>query len=119
VEGVASGFDCAGVGVLCPSTHRAADYTTGLFTDDEQFYFVVNTPHSFLTQHFLERLQVSGTIYQPYHHAIEPEKIHVVQENGKKLVYAKGYFIDPEGHKALFNEGRVVNGVWVCDECAS
>jgi hypothetical protein len=54
VEGVASGFDCAVVSVLCPSTHRAADYTTGIFTDDKEFYFVVNIPQSFMTEYFLE-----------------------------------------------------------------
>jgi len=90
-----------------------------VFTDDEQFYFVVNIPQSFMTQHFLDRLEITGRIYEPYRHAIEPEEIHLVQEDGKKLVYEEGYFIDPNGHKALFNEGRVVDGVWVCDKCAS
>ncbi len=53
VEGEASGFDCAVVEVLCPSTHRVADFTTGIFTADKQFYFVVNIPQSFMTQYFL------------------------------------------------------------------
>ncbi|NIR51668.1 MAG: hypothetical protein GWN61_18925, partial [candidate division Zixibacteria bacterium] len=78
VEGVTSGFDCAVVGLLCPSTHRAADYTTGIFTDDKQFYFVVNIPQSFLTQYFLDHLEITGTVYNPYHHAIEPEEIHLL-----------------------------------------
>lgn len=117
VEGVASGFDCAVVNVLCPSTHRAADYTTGLFTDDAQFYFVANIPQSFMTQYFLDRLEITGTIYKPYHHAIEPEEIHLVEGNEKTLVYQEGYFIDPNGHRALFNEGRTVDGVWYCDQC--
>jgi hypothetical protein len=118
IEGVASGFDCAVVGVLCPTTHRAADYTTGIFTDESQFYFVVNIPQSFLTQHFLERLEVAGKVYPPYDYALEPEHIRVVKEGEKKLVYDAGYFYDPHGHKALFNQGRVVNGVWLCDTCA-
>lgn len=118
VEGEASGFDCAVVEVLCPSTHRAADFTTGIFTADKNFYFVVNIPQSFMTQYFLEKLSVTGKIYHPYDHAIEPERIHLLKDGEKKLVYESGYFFDPHGHKAMFNQGRVVEGVWVCDQCA-
>ncbi len=118
VEGEASGFDCAVVNVLCPSTHRAADFTTGIFTADKNFYFVVNIPQSFMTQYFLEKLSVSGKIYHPYDDAIEPEQIHLLKDDEKKLVYESGYFFDPHGHKAMFNQGRVVDGVWVCDQCA-
>lgn len=118
VAGVASGFDCAVVDVLCPSTHRAADFTTGIFTDDRKFYFVVNIPQSFMTQYFLERLSVTGKIYHPYDAAVEPEQIYLLKDGEKKLVYESGYFFDPQGHKAMFNQGRVVDGVWVCDRCA-
>lgn len=118
VEGIASGFDCAVVDVLCPSTHRAADFTTGIFTDQKEFYFVVNIPQSFMTQYFLETLAVTGKVYHPYDDAIEPEQIHLVKGGGKKLVYESGYFFDPHGHKAMFNQGRVVDGVWLCDQCA-
>jgi len=118
VEGEASGFDCAVVEVLCPSTHRAADFTTGIFTADKKFYFVVNIPQSFMTQYFLEKLSVTGKIYHPYDDAIEPEQIHLPKDGEKKLVYESGYFFDPHGHKAMFNQGRVVDGVWVCDQCA-
>jgi hypothetical protein len=118
VEGEASGFDCAVVEVLCPSTHRAADFTTGIFTGNKEFYFVVNIPQSFMTQYFLEKLSVTGKIYHPYDDAIEPEQIHLLKDDEKKLVYESGYFFDPHGHKAMFNQGRVVDGVWVCDQCA-
>jgi hypothetical protein len=118
VEGIASGFDCAVVDVLCPSTHRAADFTTGIFTDKREFYFVVNIPQSFMTQYFLERMAVTGKVYHPYDEAIEPEQIHLLKDGQKKLVYEAGYFYDPQGHKAMFNQGRVVDGVWVCDQCA-
>lgn len=37
--------------LFCPTTHRGADYTTGVFTDEQSFYFVVNIPQSFLQQH--------------------------------------------------------------------
>jgi hypothetical protein len=119
VEGEASGFDCAVVDVLCPTTHRAADFTTGIFTADKKFYFVVNIPQSFMTQHFLEKMSVTGKIYHPYDDAIEPEQIHHLTKDGqKKLVYDAGYFFDPNGHKSMFNQGRVIDGVWVCDQCA-
>ncbi len=118
VEGEASGFDCAVVEVLCPSTHRAADFTTGIFTGNKEFYFVVNIPQSFMTQYFLEKLSVTGKIYRPYDDAIEPEQIHLLKDGEKKLVYESGYFFDPHGHKAMFNQGRVVDGVWACDQCA-
>lgn len=118
VDGEASGFDCAVVEVLCPSTHRAADFTTGIFTADKKFYFVVNIPQSFLTQYFLERLSVTGKVYHPYDTAVEPEQIYYLKDGQKKLVYAAGYFYDPQGHKAMFNQGRAVNGVWLCDQCA-
>jgi hypothetical protein len=118
VEGEASGFDCAVVDVLCPSTHRAADFTTGIFTADKKFYFVVNIPQSFMTQYFLEKLSVTGKIYHPYDDAIEPEQIHLLKNGEKKLVYESGYFYDPQGHKSMFNQGRVVDGMWVCDQCA-
>jgi hypothetical protein len=118
VEGEASGFDCAVVDVLCPSTHRAADFTTGIFTADKKFYFIVNIPQSFMTQYFLEKMSVTGKIYHPYDDALEPEQIHLLKAGEKKLVYESGYFFDPQGHKAMFNQGRVVDGVWVCDQCA-
>lgn len=118
VAGTISGFDCAVVGVLCPSTHRGADYTNGIFTDEEEFFFVVNIPQSYLRQYFLEDLEITGQVYPGYHNAVEPEKIHLLQEEGKKLVYESGYFIDPQGHRALFNEGKLVEGIWRCDNCA-
>jgi hypothetical protein len=119
VEGEASGFDCAVVEVLCPSTHRAADFTTGIFTADKKFYFIVNIPQSFMTQYFLEKLSVTGKIYHPYDDAIEPEQIHHLTKDGqKKLVYDAGYFFDPNGHKSMFNQGRVIDGAWVCEQCA-
>lgn len=116
VEGTISGYDCAVAGLLCPSTHRAADYTNGVFTDDGAFYFVVNIPQSFLTQYFLKRLQVTGKVYQPYDYAVEPEKIFLVQDQDKKLVYEAGYFIDANGRKCTFNQGRVIDGLWACNE---
>jgi len=118
VEGEASGFDCAVVEVLCPSTHRAADFTTGIFTAQKEFYFIVNIPQSFMTQHFLENMLVAGKVYHPYDDAIEPEQIYLLKNGEKKLVYDAGYFFDAQGHKAMFNQGRVVDGVWVCDQCA-
>jgi len=118
VEGEASGFDCAVVEVLCPSTHRAADFTTGIFTPQKEFYFIVNIPQSFMTQYFLEKMSVTGKIYHPYDSALEPEQIYLLKNGERKLVYDAGYFYDPQGHKAMFNQGRVVNGVWVCDQCA-
>lgn len=118
VEGEASGFDCAVVEVLCPSTHRAADFTTGIFTPQKEFYFIVNIPQSFMTQYFLEQMSVTGKVYLPYENAIEPEQIHLLKDGEKKLVYESGYFYDPQGHKSMFNQGRVVDGMWVCDQCA-
>jgi len=118
VEGVTSGFDCAVVGLKCPSTHRGADYTRGIFTADKQFYFVANIPQSFLTQYFLDRLEIKGTVYDPYKHAIEPQKIYVEKEGNRSLIYEDGYFIDPNGHQATFNKGRFLDGVWYCSECA-
>jgi hypothetical protein len=118
VEGEASGFDCAVVEVLCPSTHRAADFTTGIFTPQKEFYFIVNIPQSFMTQYFLEQMSVTGKVYHPYDYAVEPEQIYLLKNGEKKLVYESGYFYDPQGHKAMFNQGRVVDGVWVCDQCA-
>jgi hypothetical protein len=118
VEGEASGFDCAVVDVLCPSTHRAADFTTGIFTAEKKFYFIVNIPQSFMTQYFLEKMSVTGKVYHPYDDALEPEQIYLLKNGEKKLVYDAGYFYDPQGHKAMFNQGRVVDGVWVCDQCA-
>lgn len=113
VRGTLSGFDCAVVGQLCPSTHRGGDYTTGLFTEDESFYFVANIPNSFLTQYFLETVEVKGTVYPPYNHAVEPEVIHVVEEDQRRLVYEEGYFIDEEGQRATFHEGQFQDGRWI------
>lgn len=118
VEGEASGFDCAVVEVLCPSTHRAADFTTGIFTPQKEFYFIVNIPQSFMTQYFLEKMSVTGKVYHPYDEAIEPEQIYLLKNGEQKLVYDAGYFFDAQSHKAMFNQGRVVDGMWVCDQCA-
>ncbi len=72
-----------------------------------------------MTEYFLERLEVTGKIYGHYNYAIEPEKINVLKDGQKRLVYEAGYFIDPDGHKALFNQGRIVNGIWLCESCAN
>lgn len=116
VTGQLSGFDCAVVGQLCPSTHRGADYTTGVYTDEDAFYFVANIPQSFLTQYFLETVEVEGTVYPPYGHAIEPEVIHLIEEDDRRLVYEEGYFIDEEGNRATFQDGTFENGRWVVPE---
>ena len=115
VEGRVSGFDCAVVGELCPTTHRGGDYTTGVYTSDGDFYFVVNIPQSFMSQHFLETVEVEGRVYPPYEHAVEPEVIHVIDGDDRRMVYESGYFIDAEGRRATFHEGRFVNGRWVVE----
>lgn len=113
IEGELSGFDCAVVGVLCPTTHRGADYTTGVFTEDETFYFVVNIPQSFLQQYFRQVVVVEGEVYDPYGHAVEPEIIHLVEGNKRRLVYESGYFIDEDNRRATFQDGVFRNGRWV------
>lgn len=113
VTGRLSGFDCAVVGELCPTTHRGGDYTTGVFTDDGSFYFVVNIPQSFLTQYFRETVEVEGSVYEPYGYAVEPEAIHLLEDGDRRLVYEAGYFIDDEGNRATFHDGRFQNGRWV------
>lgn len=113
ITGQLSGFDCAVVGVLCPTTHRGADYTTGVFTDGEEFYFIVNIPQNFLQQYFRETVEVEGTVYDPYDHAVEPETIHLVDGNERTLVYESGYFIDENGRRATFQDGVFRNGKWV------
>lgn len=114
VTGQLSGFDCAVVGELCPTTHRGADYTTGVFTEDDSFYFVVNIPQSFLTQYFRETVEVEGTVYTPYDRAVEPEAIHLIEEEDeRRLVYEEGYFIDEEGRRATFQDGEFQDGKWV------
>lgn len=112
VTGQLSGFDCAVVGQLCPSTHRGADYTTGVYTSDDDFYFVANIPQSFLTQYFLETVEVEGTVYSPYAHAVEPETIHLIEDDERRLVYEAGYFIDEEGRRATFQDGTFRDGRW-------
>lgn len=113
VTGQLSGFDCAVVGVLCPTTHRGADYTTGVFTEDENFYFIVNIPQNFLQQYFRETVEVEGTVYDPYENAVEPEKIHVVDGEERRLIYEEGYFIDEDNRRATFQDGVYENGRWV------
>jgi len=114
VTGQLSGFDCAVVGELCPTTHRGADYTTGVFTDDKAFYFIVNVPQSFLTQYFRETVEVEGTVYPPYDRAVEPEVIHLIADGGdRRTVYEEGYFIDEEGQRATFQDGDFRGGKWV------
>jgi hypothetical protein len=114
IEGELSGFDCAVVGEYCPTTHRGADYTTGVFNkEDERFYFVVNIPQSFLQQYFRNTVEVSGTSYNPYNHAVEPETIHVIEDDDRRLVYESGYFIDEDGNRATFQDGIFKNGKWV------
>jgi len=115
VSGELSGFDCAVVGELCPTTHRGADYTTGVFTEDESFYFVVNIPQSFLTQYFRETVEVKGTVYTPYERAVEPEVIHLIEEDERRKVYEEGYFIDDEGQRATFQDGEFRDGKWVAE----
>lgn len=112
VTGTLSGFDCAVVGVLCPTTHRGADYTTGVFTEDGRFFFVVNIPQSFLQQYFREEIEVEGEMYDSYDHAIEPERIHLIEDNERRLVYESGYFIDEDGNRATFQDGVFRNGRW-------
>ncbi len=112
VTGELSGFDCAVVGVLCPTTHRGADYTTGVFTEEEQFYFIVNIPQSFLQQYFRQAVEVEGEVYDGYEHAVEPETIHLVDEGERRLVYKSGYFIDEDGNRATFQDGVFENGKW-------
>ncbi len=113
VTGQLSGFDCAVVGELCPSTHRGADYTTGVFTEDESFYFVVNIPQRFLQQHFLETVEVEGTVYEPYDRAVEPEVIQLVDGDERRTVYEEGYFVDEEGRRATFQDGEFRDGKWI------
>lgn len=113
VSGELSGFDCAVVGVLCPTTHRGADYTTGVFTENETFFFIVNIPQSFLQQYFRETIEVEGTVYHPYELAVEPETIHLVEGDERRLVYESGYFIDENNQKATFQNGVIQNGKWV------
>ncbi|MFH5886047.1 hypothetical protein ACG2F4_17200 [Halalkalibaculum sp. DA3122] len=115
VTGKLSGFDCAVVGSLCPTTHRGADYTTGVYTEDGSFYFVVNIPQSFLRQHFLETVEVEGTVYDPYEKAVEPEAIHLVEDDDRRLVYEAGYFIDENNGRATFQEGTYRNGRWIAE----
>lgn len=116
VAGELSGFDCAVVGVLCPTTHRGADYTTGVFTENEKFYFVVNIPQSFLQQYFRETVEVEGEVYDGYEHAVEPETIHLIDEDESRLVYESGYFIDEDGNRATFQDGVFENGQWIVPE---
>lgn len=116
VTGELSGFDCAVVGVVCPTTHRGADYTTGVFTEDEEFYFVVNIPQSFLQQYFRETVEVEGALYPPFEHAVEPEMIYLIEDENRRLVYESGYFIDEEGRRATFQDGVVRNGEWTVEE---
>lgn len=116
VTGKLSGFDCAVVGQLCPSTHRGGDYTTGVFTDDGSFYFVVNIPNSFLTQHFLKTVEVDGKVYGPYAHAVEPEAIRLLEDGDQRLVYEEGYFITEGNQRATFHEGQFRNGRWIVPE---
>lgn len=116
VTGELSGFDCAVVGVLCPTTHRGADYTTGVFTEDEIFYFVVNIPQSFLQQYFRETVEVEGTVYEPYEYAVEPEKIHLIDGDERRLVYDAGYFIDENNRRATFQAGEFRDGRWVVQD---
>lgn len=113
VAGELSGFDCAVVGELCPTTHRGADYTTGVFTEDEKFYFVVNIPQSFVQQYFRQTVEVEGEVYDGYDHAVEPETIHLIIEGEqRRLVYESGYFIDEDGNRATFQDGVFQNGEW-------
>lgn len=116
VTGVVSGFDCAVVEVLCPTTHRGADYTNGLFTDDKEFYFIVNIPQSFLRQYFREKFEVEGAMYDPYTRAIEPETIYLIEEEDRRVVYESGYFIDEEGRQATFQDGKFQNGKWTVEQ---
>lgn len=113
VTGELSGFDCAVVGVLCPTTHRGADYTTGVFTEDETFYFIVNIPQSFLQQYFREKVEVEGEVYDGYEHAVEPETIHLIEDDERRLVYESGYFIDEDGSRATFQDGIFRDGKWI------
>lgn len=116
VAGNLSGFDCAVVGELCPTTHRGADYTTGVFTEDERFYFVVNIPQSFLQQYFRQEVEVEGEVYDSYDHAVEPETIHLIEDDERRLVYESGYFIDENGNRATFQDGVYQNGRWEVPE---
>lgn len=116
VTGTLSGFDCAVVGELCPTTHRGADYTTGVFTEDETFYFIVNIPQSFLQQHFREKVEVEGTVYDSYDRAVEPETIHLIDGDERRLVYEEGYFIDENDQRATFQDGAFQNGKWVVQD---
>lgn len=113
ISGTVSGFDCAVVGVLCPTTHRSADYTTGVFTDDNEFYFIVNIPQSFLQQYFRETVEVEGVVYDPYQKAVEPEIIYLIEDRGRRLVYESGYLIDKNNRRATFQEGVFKNGEWL------
>lgn len=113
VTGKLSGFDCAVVGFLCPTTHRGADYTTGVYHEEhDEFYFIVNIPQSFLQQHFLETVEVEGTVFGPYSHSIEPETIRILGEDEERLVYEAGYFIDENNRRATFQDGEYRDGRW-------
>lgn len=113
VTGELSGFDCAVVGALCPTTHRGADYTTGVFTKDESFYFIVNIPQSFLQQYFREKVEVKGKVYDGFEHAVEPETIHLIEDDERRLVYESGYFINEDGNRATFQDGIFRDGKWM------
>lgn len=116
ITGELSGFDCAVVGVVCPTTHRGADYTTGVFTEDEEFYFIVNIPQSFLQQYFRETVEVEGAVYTLYDDAVEPEAIYLIDNDERRLVYESGYFIDENDRKATFQTGVLRDGEWTVQE---
>jgi hypothetical protein len=116
ISGELSGFDCTVVGRLCPTTHRGADYTTGVFIEEEEFYFIVNIPQSFLQQYFRQTVEVQGEVYDGYEHAVEPEIIYLIDEGEQRLVYESGYFIDEEGNRVTFQDGVFKNDEWKVPE---
>lgn len=113
VTGELSGFDCAVVGYLCPTTHRGADYTVGVVTDDKSYYHLVNIPQSFFRQYFLKTVEVTGNVYPPYKDSVEPEEIYVIEDGKETKIYEEGYFIDEKGRRATFQNGEFKNDRWV------
>jgi len=83
VEGSIQGFTCVTMGKVCPVGKEdpliAHEKTFGVYTHDNEFYFVPNMDRAVLSRYINNRVKVTGTVNKQYK-SVNAENLQVFKE---------------------------------------
>ncbi len=83
VEGSIQGFTCVTMGKVCPVGKEdpliAHEKTFGVFTYDNQFYFVPNMDRAILARYINKRVKVTGEVNKQYK-SVNAENLQVFKD---------------------------------------